>query len=297
MRHRRKARPSLKERFLVYVMPFLLFKIFMVQYRSKLTEEDISCSDPTCVSEFAQKAFSREDPIFLMMVNHASRQFFLNFVCHFKQTKTKARLLVISESIDIISISNSNKISSILYANPFSDEVHYGFKRYREFIMLRSLMVLSILNVERSVCVTDVDSVWISDPLPYMLYQYADISAQMDGVNICGGFLYLSASNRKVVSLWNETVLEYAQVVEKDDGSIESTEQGILNKLLATKYKTLTVIKLSSNLFPSGEDYFGHRSTTVPVIVHNNYIVGTDMKIKRFQASNLWNISCSMDPM
>jgi hypothetical protein len=62
------------------------------------------------------------------------------------------------------------------------------------------------------------------------------------------------------------------------------------------KSERLKVFALNQLLFPSGDVYFDHQlhikhGVLHPVLVHNNFLIGKQLKIQRFQKHNLWYLS------
>jgi hypothetical protein len=62
------------------------------------------------------------------------------------------------------------------------------------------------------------------------------------------------------------------------------------------KSERLRVFALNQLLFPSGDVYFDHQlhikhGVLHPVLVHNNFLIGKQLKIQRFQKHNLWYLS------
>jgi rhamnogalacturonan II specific xylosyltransferase len=164
----------------------------------------------------------------------------------------------------------------------------------------RTVIVGKILEMGFNVLVADIDSVWMKDPFPAIFIEanrMYDIIAQndkwKDGNNLCGGFLLLR-SKPHVLELWNELIRKHAQMLKDVNGTLRNgdTEQHMLNKLVRGRFSNVVPYKfLSQHEFPDGDTY---RSSAVmgarlsPIVIHNNYIVGHDAKVKRFIEWKLW---------
>jgi hypothetical protein len=151
---------------------------------------------------------------------------------------------------------------------------------------------------------SDVDTVWVKDPLPYiktaMIGESApyDLLAAVDDQDYwcvkdyyCTGFLVIAQSSASIsfLSHW-EKELKYAPQLN----------QPVFNTVLRSP--ELPKIRhggLGEVEFPPGRLYFDQwvkegggelerRKKAKTKVVHNNYIVGHEAKKKRFEAHGLW---------
>jgi hypothetical protein len=151
----------------------------------------------------------------------------------------------------------------------------------------------------------DMDSIWLSDPLKYISH-YKSITVQGQThrtTKLSGGFVVVHATSEGL-KFWKEIILCQQQNLahiraEKGKKRIISdfTEQECINDRL----HTVKVKLLDPDLFPDGRSFFDQQLPQqrgiVPVIIHGNWIIGLDVKVKRFREWNLLastNSSCKL---
>ncbi|CAF3834105.1 unnamed protein product [Rotaria sp. Silwood1] len=151
----------------------------------------------------------------------------------------------------------------------------------------------------------DMDSIWLSDPFKFISH-YKSITIQGQThktTKLSGGFVLVHATSegRK---FWREIILCQQQNLarirtEKNSKRVISdlTEQECINNRL----HTIKVKLLDPYLFPDGRSFFEQqlpqRRGIVPAVIHGNWIIGLDAKVKRFQAWDLLastNNSCKL---
>lgn len=257
--------------------------------------KNVRCIDRSCIAQSIMNCVDSDIPVFLSFVTSSESELFQNFCCFLEKVQTRASFAIISESMEVLDTASRYNFITIHFSFVHgSEELKFGEVPYRNFILNRSLVVRDLLSSHISVCITDVDSVWLSDPFDYLIDTEFGVTGQMDHVNLCGGLLFLNAQDSRVLSLWQDTVDQYIPLVSQGSRSIETTEQGILNRLLRSKYADIPVKRLPSALFPNGMIFFEQNASQTPIIVHNNYIVGNEEKIQRFQSRGLWEPDCGM---
>eukprot|EP00890_Picochlorum_soloecismus_P003843 jgi/Picsp_1/445/NSC_00443-R1_rhamnogalacturonan ii specific xylosyltransferase len=251
----------------------------------------------SCIADFVDGHVREGDVVFLTMVNNDSVPFLENFACHLNQIETDARLFVITESDTVFKIAQNNNMFPVKLETDQGDisskSLQFGSSGYKQYIFTRTEIVGELLKSNHVVVVTDVDAVWLRDPIPHISRHNADLVGQVDNGRLCGGFLLLNGTREEVVKLWNDVEIEYWHQLSNPSTDIGVTEQGILEDHLRGKYKDLDVVKLPQRSFPNGKSYFEKEwEFEPPVVVHNNYIIGKAAKMKRFISRNLWK-TCS----
>jgi hypothetical protein len=247
----------------------------------------------SCITNFVDGHVRKGDVVFLTMVNNDSVPFLENFACHLHEVETDARLFVITESDTVFNIAQNNNMFPVKLETDQGDisskSLQFGSSGYKRYIFTRTEIVGELLKSHHVVVVTDVDAVWLRDPIPHISVHDADLVGQVDNGRLCGGFLLLNGTREEVVKLWNDVEIEYWHQLSNPSTDIGVTEQGILEDYLQGKYKHLNVVKLPQRSFPNGKSYFEQEwEFEPPVVVHNNYIIGKAAKIKRFISRNLW---------
>ena len=185
----------------------------------------------------------------------------------------------------------------------------FGSLQYQELMLLRTGLVMRLLELGYNPLIADIDTVWLRNPFPY-IHQVThspttgspvDVYVTMDGeTNICGCFLFFRNSTGSLL-FWAEVLQQHRQLVMEarsaPDGllkTFDESEQIIITRLLLNKeYKLpLAVYVLPTRWFPSGLDYFNRRTHLAltaegddegPLLVHNNFVIGLRPKISRFQ--------------
>jgi hypothetical protein len=149
---------------------------------------------------------------------------------------------------------------------------------------------------------SDVDTVWVKDPFPYIQTLIGknksyDLLAAVDDHDYwcvkdyyCTGFLVIAQSPASIsfLSHW-EKELKYAPQLN----------QPIFNTVLRSpKLPKIRHIGLGEMEFPPGRLYFDQwvkeggeserQKKEETMVVHNNYFIGHDAKMKRFEEHALW---------
>ena len=231
-----------------------------------------------------------------------------NFLCS-AQAVGRRNILVVSASRLVLrmaieaGIGFTTPVPSI-YAHSATQTASFGSVAYQELMLYRTRTVMQILDLGYRPIVTDIDTVWLSDPwLAWRDVRDFDLLVTDDHGEVCGCLVYLNSTTGSR-SLWNVLLKSHVLMVEDAlvNGRLASfadSEQKILTRLIyGREYQgDLRVYVLPKESFPSGYDYFSSVSsdTIAPVIVHNNFIIGKDSKVSRFQRYGLWHLPPSHD--
>lgn len=267
---------------------------FLTEERNVLQFDPAERSHVSLLVSTVQSRVGRDGLVFLSVANLAAKELLSNFLAHQRKLRIdyESASLMITDGSLVIDSDYKGLIVQIL-SKFGSGHLDYGTMDYQRMILYRTLIVNLLLQNGLSVLLVDIDSVWLDDPLQYILAHSSDIAGQLDGPKfLCCGFLYLNATSLNVRYLWNDVYKRFARELENQvvygTSASSLTEQIILNHLIKDRWKTLNIRFLSQDKFPSGRDYFGRKSDCRPVIVHNNYIVGIAAKIHRFKQESLW---------
>ncbi|XP_071943566.1 uncharacterized protein [Antedon mediterranea] len=168
----------------------------------------------------------------------------------------------------------------------------YDTPEYKKLVYRRPRYILDELEKDRNVFFCDVDTVWLQDPFPYFVGDY-DIILQRDmffkkHVAYCAGMVYFRSSN-----LVNNFVKDWTQQTLKENLKSNKNDQTILNALLLYKSYSSTLKRkvLNSDEFPNGQLFFNDSRIAYrneAVVVHNNWVIGHDIKVERFKKTELW---------
>lgn len=83
----------------------------------------------------------------------------------------------------------------MLLRKGFSKQTHFYEIDYHEIMHIRTKFILKLLENGISVLISDIDGVWLNNPLPYLLSnRNLDIIGQNDGSEdekmLCGGISF-----------------------------------------------------------------------------------------------------------
>lgn len=196
-------------------------------------------------------------------------------------------------------------------------EDKFGSAAFVETSRRKSLLVLKVLRLGYSVLFSDVDVVWIKDPIPYLTPHQFDFVMQSDrhhsdldaalNYNLNSGFYLARSSARSVTAL--KAIAKYAEAIRR-------SEQKAFNYVLCGAFKDhhagpglrvgaqectyrkvgATVLALPLDSFPNGsdEDIWESRKTPFTtaypevVAVHANYVEGLAKKVERIKRIGFW---------
>ena len=181
----------------------------------------------------------------------------------------------------------------------------FGSLDYQKLMLFRTETVMTLLKLGFRILLSDIDTIWNSNPLApesflHNNYFDFDIAVTDDRGEVCGCYMYFNGTEASI-DFW-DTVLDghrdiVTYAVSNNSGHLKQfhdSEQKILTNLLyKNEYKgSIRVRILSADLYPSGYSYFNdHRNlnkSIEPVIIHNNFLIGKNMKRHRFARYGLW---------
>ncbi|XP_072028857.1 uncharacterized protein [Amphiura filiformis] len=167
---------------------------------------------------------------------------------------------------------------------------------YKNFVNKRPQYILDILNKGHDVLFSDVDIVWLHRPYrffndPFDIFILEDQGPPSPTV-LCAGFVVYKATNatKQFMERW---------IAEIDIFKEPRPDQVVLNRLFQNKLmikKPVPNFKykvLDPNRFVSGHYYFNatwrkQNPQVKPVVLHNNWIKGRDLKVERFKEIDKW---------
>ena len=187
-----------------------------------------------------------------------------------------------------------------LVLNNLPGEASFGEGNWGNIMKVKLEAIKIILQENYFVLYVDTDIVFFQDPFVHIFNLHPkDIYFQSDGrgfnvsknPNLCAGFMFL-IPNEKCIKLMDQSL----NIIEQSNHRLY--DQDVINRIVKkNKIKNLDYGILSPSLFPNGARFFGQKKKCAenPFIVHNNYIVGLEAKVKRFKKHGLWYVSDS-DP-
>jgi hypothetical protein len=147
---------------------------------------------------------------------------------------------------------------------------------FRNIVKNKWSIIKKIYQENKELCWVDTDIVFIENPIEY-ISGHEEILFQGDspGSTLCSGFMVFNESKE-----CGEIINECASAVDADD-------QLIINEIIISKYSNNAAI-LSRDLFPNGYAYYTEGKKENAVIVHNNFMVGVEIKMQKFKEEKLW---------
>lgn len=275
----------------------------------------------------ARKHAAADGTIVLLLATKGYADMLTNFLCS-AQASNVSSFLVLTQDEEIRALAEvfnvgvymppKSFVASSAQRSALSD-ADFGTVTYQQLVFSRTELTMELLLLGFKPVIADVDTVWLSNPLTKLPWNGVYIPARLTGPDadtdtkrdsydvaitddsgeVCGCFIALRNTDQ-AMRFWRQVHLAHRTLIEDAlrTGSFLAfyeSEQKIVTQLL---YKggylgALSVLQLPSELFPSGYTYFtlqAHRvQRSPPVVVHNNYIVGSAMKRARFQRYGLWS--------
>jgi len=220
--------------------------------------------------------------VVLVTVSAGFDDMFRNWLHWYRQLRLDSKVVVFAE--DKLTYDKYSGVKGLDVWNPVNGSgpasaLDYDTLLYKQIVSRRSSHLLRLFGAYSHIIYTDIDTVWLRDPRPYFAGDY-DLWAQLDAPDyVCTGFMALRKSKGvlELLTLWNNALMRKNQL-----------NQPVFNTLLHASSVKYT--GLSSILFPSGQVLWQNLAAKLPevVVVHNNYIIGKQSKISRFEASQLW---------
>jgi rhamnogalacturonan II specific xylosyltransferase len=226
------------------------------------------------------------DWVLLLTVNNGYFDFFNNWRLHFVKLNISLPVYVIAEDnivynklINIKDIGMTVQRSEYISINT---SVIYDSILYKKMVSARPKYILSFMKKGMNIIYSDLDSVWLKNPLPYFTGNF-DIWSQVDSEPMsifCTGLLAIknNKSTLRIVRRWHMILKRRPDL-----------NQPIFNQLL--KYSSVKLKPLDIKRFPPGNLYFERftdEERAGVVVVHNNWIRGHENKLKRFKKMKLW---------
>jgi len=220
--------------------------------------------------------------VVLVTVSAGFDDMFRNWLHWYRRLHLDSKVVVFAE--DTLTYGRYSGVKGLDVWNSVNDTgttiaLDYDTLLYKQVVSRRSSHLLRLFDAYSHIIYTDIDTVWLRDPRPYFTGDY-DLWAQLDAAHyVCTGFMALRKSKDilKLLMLWNKALMQKNQL-----------NQPVFNSLLhetPVKY-----VGLSTVHFPSGQVLWQNIADKISevVVVHNNFIVGKQAKISRFQQSRLW---------
>lgn len=236
--------------------------------------------------------------LFIMFVDDAFLKMTLSWVCHVPNSVLAKTLFMVSSTEVQTKLKQFGaqyfKITSSTSSKDGS-KIQYGQKAYYEVVNARARLVSQLLHRQLSVWIIESDSTWFADPARVLeRFQNQDLVAGKDGEDQDefpeAGFVFLNSTSR-TRKLWDGMVTWQRRAI---DSMTEENAGDAGNEMLQLP-EMLKQTKCTWSYFPesqfvSGKWYVNEkiRSSSSPVVIQNNWIVGTQHKIHRAKLWGHW---------
>ncbi|XP_074558431.1 UDP-D-xylose:L-fucose alpha-1,3-D-xylosyltransferase 1-like [Curcuma longa] len=257
---------------------------------------------------------ARNDTLIVTAVSEPFLSLMNNWLISVARQKRQDQVLIFAE--DYASLYEINRRwpghAVLVQPAPDSQTAHnYGSQGFYNITSRRPRHLLSVLQLGYSVMYNDVDMVWLADPFRYLegdhdVYFSDDMLAvkplnhshnlpppdSKGQTNVCSCMIFLrpTRGGKKVITSWIE---EIQQQHWSDKANSKPHDQPAFNRALGKTAKEVDLHLLPQAAFPSGGLYFHNedwvnRTRGMHAIIHNNYMIGLQNKIKRFKDNGLW---------
>lgn len=282
--------------------------------------------------------------VIIIAVNYAFRKLALNFVCNLKRLHLSNYLILAMDhavyqylaaratNVFFYDPSSSSSINThntahrrLLQHPGIPPDVHgniegdsFGTAAFLETSRRKSILVLKVLRLGYAVLFSDVDVVWIRNPIPQLLqHNRYDFVLQSDrahidsdtalNYNVNSGFYLVRSSQSAITAM--QAIIKYSQAIRRSEqkafnyvlcGAFKDHHAGPGTRIGAEQcnYRKVgaTAKLLPLDMFPNGSNdaLWQNRSDaferTFPsvVAVHANYIEGCARKVQRIKTTGYW---------
>lgn len=297
-----------------YVVAMRYLSTRVVAKRVGLFPTPVRRISNSAVADLARLAHSRKDEYGRIILTAFTIEFasiLQNFVCNMKTVEAYPQLLIVALDKSAYSFAVRLQLPvwwSTSISNDEHSPVYYRTPKYNAVTKMKSFMTLLTLMQGVSVLFSDPDVIWFEHPLKAIPVSSIDIMIQSDalrGKHIArhpNSGLYFVRSNERTVKAFEDIVVRASNAT---DLSEQPNFRAILcytrqRSLCRSKNEaTTTFLPLAS--FPNGgyklngtsvfdvsKNRFEETSGVPLQAAHNNYIIGTEAKIKRASNHGDW---------
>lgn len=251
-----------------------------------------------------------EGYVFLVLATSGYASMLMNFLCSAARFRSHSNILVVTHDELIVNLAmrlNATVFSPNELADQARHSHEFGTLLYQDLMLTRTEIALKLLTYGLRPIVADIDTVWLTDPLDIVKNQVdwneVDIAVTNDDGEVCGCFIVMR-NTVNAYYFWSNVTYHHQKLVQRarDAESLRyfsDSEQKIITEMLVKgKYSGHIVVQyLPDELFPSGKTFFqdGLSLESSPSIVHNNFVLGLDIKLNRFMRHGLWFVNGTDD--
>jgi len=219
---------------------------------------------------------------YLTITNFGNVELTDNLFNSFKKLNISEKLHIVCFDIESYNYyKNKCKNVSLRLLENMSNSENFGTANFNYMMQIKIEECLKFLNLHESIIYVDADIYFYKDPSEILtfLFKYTDFFIQNDapGTPFCAGFFGMK-KNQANLNLLNNTLTE----IIKKTGPDWWCDQNYLISMIE-KMKKYPVV-LPREYFPNGHYAFTENlSLSDAYIIHANYIVGKEEKIKKLR--------------
>ncbi|CAN6853055.1 unnamed protein product [Brassica oleracea] len=258
----------------------------------------------------AAKFVAKDGTVIVCTVSSPFVPFLNNWLISVSRQKHQDKVLVIAEDYATLYKVNKKWPGHAVLIPPALDSqtAHkFGSKGFFKFTSRRPRHLLQLLELGYNVMYNDVDMVWLQDPFQYLEGShdayFADDRTTIKYLNQShvlpppdrNGVTYICSCMIFLRHTKGAKLLMKKWIKELQDGTkaYEGNDQPAFNWALNKTSNQVDLYLLSQAAFPTGGLYFQNATWVEEtkgkhVIIHNNYIIGYENKMKRFHDFGLW---------
>ncbi|KAL0854669.1 hypothetical protein Bca101_059821 [Brassica carinata] len=258
----------------------------------------------------AAKFVAKDGTLIVCTVSYPFLPFLTNWLISVSRQMHQDKVLVIAEDYATLYKINIKWPGHAVLVPPAlnSQTAHkFGSKGFFNFTSRRPQHLLQLLELGYNVMYNDVDMVWLQDPFQYLQGShdayFTDDRTRIKPLNhshclpppdrkgvtyICSCMIFLRPKSgaKLLMKTWIEELHAGSKTYEGND-------QPAFNWALNKTAHQLDLYLLPQVAFPTGGLYFKNKTWVEETkgkhaIVHNNYIIGYNNKMKRFHDFGLW---------
>ncbi|KAJ4779478.1 Glycosyltransferase [Rhynchospora pubera] len=255
---------------------------------------------------------AKNGTVILCAVSYPYLPFLNNWLISVARQSHHDQVLVVAEDYATLYAVNERWPGHAVLVPPVPDTqtAHkFGSQGFFNFTSRRPRHLLQILDLGYNVMYNDVDMVWLADPFPYLVethdVYFTDDMAAVKPLDhphglpppgkkgrpyICSCMIYLRPTSgaKFLLKKWIEEMQEQPWSKKQ-----KANDQPAFNWALNKTVSQVDMYLLPQAAFPTGGLYFKNKTWVretkrMHVIIHNNYIIGFEKKIKRFREYGLW---------
>ncbi|CAG2205767.1 unnamed protein product [Mytilus edulis] len=243
-------------------------------------------------------------PLLVTLVNGAFFPFVCSWLCNTNHMGIHSQVLILTTDME-----TRNKIQNLwsdvkvvaVSGKSFKGEQEYSHAGYIRLLNFRSHIVLKLLLDNVELLLFEVDAVWFHNPIPLLSKEkgydilVSHVSSRPNLV--AGGFIYMFPTIR-TKELWKMLDDRLSSLDNKISSmpsnktiSEEQNDQVYLSGLVRKRLRGIRPKYLSLELFADGKWYNLpeiKRNNSQPIIVNNNWLIGTSIKISNAKKWGHW---------